>query len=65
MKFIQDYLHLLHSDAAKNWLRIDGYFKMFERIVLTSMKEEPFYPIYQFLLSVDILTYFVDFALEK
>ena len=29
MKFIQEYLGLLHNDAAKNWMRIDGYFKMF------------------------------------
>jgi hypothetical protein len=29
IKFIQEYLNLLHGEAAKNWLRIDGYFRMF------------------------------------
>ena len=33
MKFIQEQLSLLHYDGAKNWLRIDGYFRMFERLV--------------------------------
>lgn len=27
--FIQEYLSNLHGEVAKNWLRIDGYFKMF------------------------------------
>lgn len=38
MKFIESYLHILHSEVAKNWLRIDGYFRMFERLVETSIK---------------------------
>lgn len=29
MKYIQEQLNILHFDAAKNWLRIDGYFRMF------------------------------------
>ena len=33
MKFIQEQLSLLHYDGAKNWLRIDGYLRMFERLV--------------------------------
>jgi hypothetical protein len=32
-KFIDEYLGVLHHDAAKNWLRIDGYFKFFEGLV--------------------------------
>ena len=65
MKFIQEYLQLLHNDAAKNWLRIDGYFQMFDRIIYTSINEPACYPIYQFFINVDIITYFIDFALEK
>jgi hypothetical protein len=63
MKFIQDYLHLLHNEAAKNWLRIDGYFKMFDRIVYTACNTPEFYPLYHFFISIDIITYFVDFVL--
>jgi hypothetical protein len=29
VRFIQEYLHSLHGEVAKNWLRIDGYFKLF------------------------------------
>jgi hypothetical protein len=65
MKFLQEQLNLLHNDAAKNWLRIDGYFKLFERLVFDSINEAGLYPIYRFFISCDILTYFVDFALEK
>jgi len=55
----------LHNDAAKNWLRIDGYFQMFDRLVYTSINEPACYPIYQFFISIDLITYFIDFALEK
>ena len=65
MKFIQEQLGILHNDAAKNWLRIDGYFRMFERILYASVTVDACFPIYQFFLNADILTYFVDFVLEK
>lgn len=29
VRFIQEYLTSLHGEVAKNWLRIDGYFKLF------------------------------------
>jgi hypothetical protein len=32
-KFIHEYLQMLNGDAAKNWMRIDGYFRLFERLV--------------------------------
>ena len=65
MKFIQEYLHILHADAAKNWLRIDGYFKMFDRLLHTSITRVECYPIYVFFISNDILAFFLDFILEK
>lgn len=65
MKYIQEQLNILHSEAAKNWLRIDGYFRLFDRLVNTSIKDPECYPLYQFFINADILTYFVDFVLEK
>ena len=65
MKYIQEQLSILHGEAAKNWLRIDGYFKLFDRMVCTSIKDPECYPLYQFFISADILTYFTDFILEK
>jgi hypothetical protein len=33
VRFIQEYINNLQGEVAKNWLRIDGYFKLFERII--------------------------------
>lgn len=37
MKLIDEYLGLLHHEVAKNWLRIDGYFKLFQGLVINSL----------------------------
>lgn len=29
VRFMQEYLNSLHGEVAKNWLRIDGYFRLF------------------------------------
>lgn len=38
---------------------------MFERLVETSFTVEACYPLYQFFINADIVTYFIDFVLEK
>ena len=60
--FIQEYLNNLHGEVAKNWLRIDGYFRMFERLVESSVE---FPELYLLFVSSDLIAYFIDFILEK
>ena len=38
---------------------------MFERLVDTSITVEACYPIYQFFVNADLITFFIDFVLEK
>lgn len=47
---------------AKNWLRIDGYFKMFEKLVEGSLA---FPELYLMFVSSDLIAYFIDFIMEK
>lgn len=60
--FIREYLGSLHGEVAKNWLRIDGYFRMFERLVEASLE---FPELYLLFVSFDLIAYFLDFVLEK
>ena len=56
---------MLHNEAAKNWLRIDGYFKMFERILKSACMIPELHPLYIYFVKNDVLAFFTDFILEK
>lgn len=62
IRFIQEYFHALHGEVAKNWLRIDGYFKLFEKLVEGSFAH---YELYTMFVSADVITCFIDFIMEK
>lgn len=53
---------MLNGEVAKNWMRIDGYFRLFERLVESSVN----YPqLYQYFIGTDLIAYFIDFILQK
>ncbi len=53
---------MLHTDVAKNWLRIDGFFRLFEGLVVSSV-EIP--ELYSYFLGKNLIALFIDFILEK
>lgn len=53
---------MLHHDAAKNWLRIDGYFKFFEGLIIHSVQIRE---LHDFLIQKHLIAYFIDFIMEK
>jgi ubiquitin carboxyl-terminal hydrolase 34 len=62
VRFIQEYLNALHGDVAKNWLRIDGYFKLFEKLAEGSLAHQE---LYHMFVNSDLIAYFIDFIMEK
>jgi hypothetical protein len=62
IRFIHEYFNALHGEVAKNWLRIDGYFKMFEKLVEGSLAH---YELYTMFVGADLITCFIDFIMEK
>lgn len=62
IKLIEEYLGLLHHEVAKNWLRIDGYFKLFEGLVINSLEIKD---LHQFFIHKHLIAYFIDFIMEK
>lgn len=60
VRFIQEYINNLQGDIAKNWLRIDGYFRFFERIIESSLA---FPELYAMFVSFDLVAYLIDFIL--
>jgi hypothetical protein len=62
VRFIHEYFHALHGEVAKNWLRIDGYFRLFEKLVEGSLAH---WDLYLMFLSTDVITCFIDFIMER
>ena len=62
MGFIQDYWFKLPTDAVKNWMRIDGYFTMFYKLVQSSSENPEFY---NFFIGHDLIACYVDFMIEN
>lgn len=62
VRFIHEYFNALHGEVAKNWLRIDGYFKLFEKLLEGSLA---YYELYTMFISTDLITWFIDFIMEK
>jgi hypothetical protein len=52
----------LHADVAKNWLRIDGYFRLFDGILGNSCDIPE---LHYFLRDQNLISYFIDFIMEK
>lgn len=47
---------------AKNWLRINGYFKLFEGLVTESVSV---LELYKYFINKHLIAYFIDFIMEK
>jgi ubiquitin carboxyl-terminal hydrolase 34 len=62
VRFIQEYLNNLQGEVAKNWLRIDGYFKLFEKLVESSLA---FPELYVMFVGSDLIAYLIDFIMER
>lgn len=50
------------AEVAKNWMRIDGYFKLLFLLVSGSTN---FPELYQFFISRNLISTVIDYALEK
>ena len=59
---IQEYLANMAGEVAKNWLRIDGYFKLLEYMVFASVS---FPEIWHLFRSFNLISTLIDFVLEK
>eukprot|EP00919_Chromeraceae_sp_WS-2016_P067574 GHVR01159699.1.p2 GENE.GHVR01159699.1~~GHVR01159699.1.p2 ORF type:complete len:112 (-),score=1.16 GHVR01159699.1:3280-3615(-) len=62
MNFIKDFLASMTGEVAKNWLRIDGYFKMFEILISSSLE---FPDMYHFFINSQMISCLIDFVMEK
>lgn len=62
LQFLNSYLSNLHFEVAKNWLRIDGYFKLFCRLIEGSLEN---IELYRFFLAHNLIACFIDFMMEK
>lgn len=62
LAYIAELLSMLPVDAAKNWMRIDGYFKLFFLLVSCAIC---FIDMWKFFLSKNLISTFIDFLLEK
>jgi hypothetical protein len=60
--FLKEYLSMLAGDVAKSWLRIDGYFKFFFKM----LRQSVFYPeLYQVMLNFKLIANLIDVVMEK
>ena len=50
------------GEAAKNWMRVDGYFKLIFFLVSNSIS---FIELYKYFLSKNLISTLIDFVMEK
>lgn len=60
ISYICELLSALPGDVAKNWMRIDGYFKLLNNLVTSSIS---FPEIWKLLVSKNLISTLIDFIL--
>lgn len=59
---IAEYVYSMTGEVAKNWLRIDGYFKTLLNMLLVAIKN---IDLWRYFKGFNLISVLIDFVMEK